>query len=528
MPGVLPGDPQEEPEPAAEEPEPAVPPPQPGGVLGAAVAAALQAALERTGEVPPSPLPPGRDLPVAPTPTEPLDLLDTSSAPWLHDPELGVQWAESWIASYPGDELPEAPEQVSKSSAGTVPATDLPFTLDAETLAPPMPEPPASPAPEPAVPTATVQFLAVAEPPTLPPPANGSAGVASPLGPSAHEPLPPRVRRYEPRSLEMLLGHSPAAHPQPMPAPDAPVPGPVATLDAAPEPVSRRDWVTALGLGLVIGLLAGLVAYAVGPAANEVHLTRYDVPVTGLPASLEGLRIVQVSDLHLPGKAARADSAARLVARARPDVVLLTGDILDDAAPATIAALDRFLATARGGQGTFAVTGEREARLRAPLQRAYQAHGVRLLANQRAALRVGDAYLVIAGLDGAPERVLHVTPAGAGSAAAAELARPRVEVLMIHAPELLADVPRADLKDAAFVVAGHTLGGMLGLPQLLGGQSRYRSGWYSLDLTRLYVSNGVGTGRVPARLLAPAEVTRFTLRRAKEPYATPSRDTTSD
>jgi len=50
-----------------------------------------------------------------------------------------------------------------------------------------------------------------------------------------------------------------------------------------------------------------------------------------------------------------------------------------------------------------------------------------------------------------------------------------------------------------------TPGGPLGLPSPFGGQSRYRSGWYSLDLTRLYVSrHGVGTGRIPARLLAPA------------------------
>lgn len=467
VPGVVPGDRADEPEPAAAAPEPvAARLPQPGGDLGAAVAAALQAALERTGEAPPAPVPPAHDLAEAPTPTEPLDLLDTSSAPWLRDPELGVQWAESWIASVTGDQQPELQAPVTGSPVRKEPATALPFTFDVEP-----PPPPELPAPEAAAPPPTVQLLASGVPP-------------SPVS----EPAAPQE----------------------------------------PDPAARRSWVPALGLGLVIGLLAGLVAYAVGPAASKVHLRRYDVPVTGLPAALEGLRIVQVSDLHLPGKAARADSAARLVVRARPDVVLLTGDIIDDAAPATIAALDRFLATARGGQGTFAVTGEREAQLRAPLQRAYQAHGVRLLANQRAALPVGDAYLIIAGLDGAKERLLHVTPAGAGSAAAVELARPRVEVLMIHAPELLADVPRADLKDAAFVVAGHTLGGMLGLPRMLGGQSRYRSGWYGLDLTRLYVSNGVGTGRIPARLFAPAEVTRFTLRRASAPFAMPSRDTTRD
>ena len=518
VPGALP-DEEEEPEPAAEEPEPVEAPP-PGGELGAAVAAALQAALERTGEVPPALMPlAGRALPVPPTPAEPLDLLDTSSAPWLHDPELGVQWAESWIASHPGEELPEEPEPAAEPSVGTAPAAELP----------PTPAPPAPPVPETTSPS-VVQFPAVIES-SAPPPPPGVAAVpvvAQPPAPLVPEPLPPRLRPYEPRSLEMLLGHAPASHPAPMPAPVAPVPEPAARPEPAREAVAHRDWVKALGIGLVLGVLAGLVAYAVGPAANEVHLTRYDVPVNGLPSSLDGLRIVQVSDLHLPGRPARADSAARLVARARPDVLLLTGDIIDDAAPATLAALDRFLATARGAQGTFAVTGEREAQLRAPLQRTYEAHGVRLLANQRAALHVGDATLVIVGVDGSPERRLQVTPARAGNDAMPTLLRPRVELLMIHAPQLLADVPRTDLKDAAFVVAGHTLGGPLGLPSPFGGQSRYRSGWYSLDLTRLYVSNGVGTGRIPARLLAPAEVARFTLRRASAPYATPSRDTTTD
>jgi predicted MPP superfamily phosphohydrolase len=524
VPGALPDDLEEEPEPAAVEPEPVEEPPPPGGELGAAVAAALQAALERTGEVPPSPLPPTeRDLPVAATPAEPLDLLDTSSAPWLHDPELGVQWAESWIASHPGEELPEEQAPVPEPVAEVERAAELPFTFAAE--APALPEPPAR---DEAEPPPMVQFIAAAEPP--PPPAVAPREVVVESRPAlrAAEPLPPRERRYEPRSLEMLLGHAPTVRTEPTPAPVAPVPEPVAPSRRERTPVARRDWATAVGVGLVVGLLAGLVAYAVGPAANEVHLTRYDVPVNGLPAALEGLRIVQVSDLHLPGNPARVDSAARLVARARPDVVLLTGDIIGDATPATIAALDRFLTTARGAQGTFAVTGEREAQLRAPLQQAYEAHGVRLLDDQRAALRVGDAMLVIAGLNGTRERRLQVTPVGAGSEAAAELRRPRVEVLMIHAPQLLADMPREELKDAAFVVAGHTLGGTLGLPSLFGGQSRYRSGWYSLDVTRLYVSNGVGTGRIPARLLAPAEVTRFTLRRASEPYATPSRDTTGD
>ncbi|HEX5817268.1 MAG TPA: metallophosphoesterase [Gemmatimonadales bacterium] len=503
MPGVLPGEDEDGREPVTEaDVSPSeLPPPVPGGDLGAAVAAALQAALERTGVVPPSLPPPAQ--PATPEATEPLDLLDTSSAPWLTDPELGVQWAESWIASQTQAEPARETEPVGE--------------------APPPASPDAAPAP-------IVQDLAAQEPvsaapePTPERPEPPSASAAPPETGSA---LPPRARPFEPRSLELFAGHGASMHREPVTWARQPVAVPEPVPVAAPievaspaRPASRLHWITGVTIGLVIGLLAGLVAYAVGPAVTDVYLTRYDVPVERLPTSLVGLRIVQVSDLHLPGSAAAADSAARLVVRARPDIVLITGDMIDDASPATLAALDRFLTMTRGTRGTFAVLGEGETALRARLERVYEAKGVRLLTNERASVDIGNARLVVEGFDGSQQRRLQLTPAGTW--AMPEALRPRVHILMTHAPQLLADVPRADLKSVAFVVAGHTLGGPLGLPSPFGASTRYRSGWYTLDATHLYVSNGVGTGRLPARLLAPAEVTRFTLRRAAEPYEMPT------
>jgi predicted MPP superfamily phosphohydrolase len=514
VPGILPGeaDEDEQPEPG-EEPDSDDAPPTPGGELGAAVAAALQAALERTGVIPPSPF--GPAPPPTPPPDQPLDLLDTSSAPWLSDPELGVQWAESWVASQsqadPPAELELEPEAVE---AVTSPEPE-PTSQAAVEVRSPEPEPEPEPAP-------TV--------PTTPPPAPPSAVAPGPV-----EPLPPPAAPYRPRSLEVFTGHT-----APTSEPSTWSGRYTATREVAPEPVpipvprsprpTRAEWhingVVATAFGLAIGLLAGLVAYAVGPARTDVYLTRYDVPVGKLPAALEGFRIVQVSDLHLPGSAETADSAARLVERARPDIVLLTGDMVDDASPATLAALDRFLTLTRGTKGTFAVLGERESALRPRLEGVYAAKGVRLLTDERASVNLGDARVVVAGFDGSPQQRLQLTPVSMDGLA--EAARPRVEIIMTHAPQLVRDIPRADLRSAAFVVTGHTLGGPLGLPSPLGNSSRYRSGWYSLDATHLYVSNGVGTGQVPARLFAPAEVTRFTLRRATQPYEAPYAETLAE
>ena len=507
-PGILPSDDEEgidEQAPGTDESEATdEAPPAPGGALGAAVAAALRAALERTGVVPPQGPP---EAPTAPPTSEPLDLLDTSLAPWLRDPELGVQWAESWIASHQDHEV--APGEVeAEAEAAPDPAA-------------PVAEPTDTPPPPP-----TAQEIAVTPPPPPPAPPPEPPPTARETAPAGPVTLPPSRRPYEPRSLELFSGQAgPAPTPatwaeRAVPAPD-PVRDLVAVVPPRPRPPASRIPVTlAVGIGLVLGLIGGLVAYAVGPAVTDVYLTRYDVPVRNLPAALDGLRIVQVSDLHLPGSAAAADSAARLVVRARPDIVLITGDMIDDASPATLDALSRFLTMARGSRGTFALLGERETKLREELEPVYAAKGIRLLANERASVEVGNARLIVAGFDGSPRRRLQLTPAGTWDMA--ELVRPRVEIIMTHASELLADVPAADIKTAAFVVAGHSLGGTLGMPSLLGRSSRYRSGWYMLEATHLYVSNGIGTGRLPARLLAPAEVTRFTLRRATQPFEAPS------
>ena len=509
-PGILPSDDEEgtdEQAPGADEAEAMdEAPPAPGGALGAAVAAALRAALERTGVVPPQGPP---EAPTAPPTSEPLDLLDTSSAPWLRDPELGVQWAESWIASHQDHEVAPG-EAEAVVEAAPDPAA-------------PIAEPSDTPPPPPVQEIAVTPPLPPPAPPPTPPEPPPTAREAVPPEPV---PLPPRSRPYEPRSLELFSGQ---AGPAPVPATWAqrtvPAPDPVRDIVAVASPRSRRPAsripvALAVGIGLVLGLIGGLVAYAVGPAVTDVYLTRYDVPVRNLPEALDGLRIVQVSDLHLPGSAATADSAARLVVRARPDIVLITGDMIDDASPATVDALSRFLVMTRGSRGTFAILGERETKLREELEAVYAAKGIRLLANERASLEVGNARLIVAGFDGSSKRRLQLTPAGTWEMG--ELVRPRVEIIMTHASELLADVPAADLKTAAFVVAGHSLGGTLGLPSLLGQSSRYRSGWYMLEDTHLYVSNGIGTGRLAARLLAPAEVTRFTLRRATQPFEAPS------
>jgi predicted MPP superfamily phosphohydrolase len=275
---------------------------------------------------------------------------------------------------------------------------------------------------------------------------------------------------------------------------------------------SRRHFLaTAAGVGAA-GL--GLSGYAFGPAATTVELTRHDAPVAGLPGALDGLRIAHVSDVHLPANAGAVRHALALLDAERPEVVILTGDIVEH-----YSALDELIAFARRARGavaTCAVMGNWEwsAGIRPVIaQRAYAAAGVQFLCNQTAELQVGSARLAIAGLDdwvgGRPDP----------GAALARVEQADAVVWALHAPGFADRIPAG--MPASLILGGHTHGGQIRLPLLPPfrprGSGRFLEGWYETPAAPLYVSRGVGTTDIRARFRCPAELPVFTLRRAGNP-----------
>jgi predicted MPP superfamily phosphohydrolase len=271
--------------------------------------------------------------------------------------------------------------------------------------------------------------------------------------------------------------------------------------------MSRRRW-----LGLAAGVAgAGLAFEAFGPWAREVLLTRHEVRLPGLPEEFDGLRVAQVTDVHLPANRAAAARAVDLLAAERPDVVLHTGDLLEDTD--AIDVLMAFARQARGSLATFAVMGNWEwwARLQPEEARAaYAEAGVRFLFNEHAVIERDGARLAFIGLDDAVRGRPDVARASEG------LAPGDARIWMAHAPGFAPLVPRA--AQPALVLSGHTHGGQIVLPYLPAptprGSGRFLAGSYEVPAGELYVSRGVGTSGLRARVNCPAELPIFTLRRA--------------
>jgi predicted MPP superfamily phosphohydrolase len=229
-----------------------------------------------------------------------------------------------------------------------------------------------------------------------------------------------------------------------------------------------------------------------------------------LPAGLHGLRIAQVSDVHLPGNQLAARCTLEHLHRERPELVILNGDMSESAR--AMNQVRNFAAEARGSLATVAVLGNWEYRIDAvgsAARAAYRAVGVDLLINDSRTVDLGGARLAFVGLDDALMGQPDLMQARSGVTPDCS------EIWVVHEPVFVDRLPSGIPARPLMLLAGHTHGGQIRIPLLPPvkplGAGRFLEGWYRDTIAPLYVSRGVGTTEIPARFLCPAELPIFTL-----------------
>jgi len=270
--------------------------------------------------------------------------------------------------------------------------------------------------------------------------------------------------------------------------------------------ISRRHFLAGIGSTAV-----AIAADAFGLEAHRVLLTRHEVPIPGLPAGLDGVRIAQVSDVHFPGNQIAARAALDILYQTRPEIVLLTGDMTES--QAAMKQVRSFAANARGHLATAALLGNWEHRVGAVGRSAfdtYRSAGVELLVNRAMTVDVSGVPLTLVGLDDPVSGQPDLTEAREA------VVKGSTEIWLVHAPGYLDQPPASTAGRPVLLLAGHTHGGQIRIPLLPPvkptGAGRFLEGWYYDTFAPLYVSRGVGTTGIPARFLCPAELPIFTLR----------------
>ena len=263
------------------------------------------------------------------------------------------------------------------------------------------------------------------------------------------------------------------------------------------------------------GAFLGLGAVAVGTAeALDLVIQRARVPLRKLPASLDGLRIVQISDLHF-GARIGPDYLREVVARVNalnPDLVAITGDLVDGSVRDQGERI-RPLSELRAKYGVFFVTGNHEYYVDPLGWMAYLPElGIRVLRNERVSIGTGADSFDLAGVDDLSAAHYEIGH-GHDLATALEGRDPHRElVLLAHQPR---SAYEASTLGVGLQLSGHTHGGQLWPVRfILYFEQPFVDGLHKLRDTWVYVSRGTGYWGPAMRVGAPPEISEITLVRA--------------
>ena len=242
--------------------------------------------------------------------------------------------------------------------------------------------------------------------------------------------------------------------------------------------------------------------------------TRVGLQVPGLPATLEGIRIAHLTDLHLrrPWSAAYEKLVAR-VAGERPDLILITGDFVDDkrdcrpALPTLRRLLDGLAGAPR--LGIYGILGNHDGDLLGPHLSGLP---VTMLTSQRVLL---DGGIELIGLPGPYRRDL--TPAFLNTLA--PRSADAVRMILSHYPDHL---PRCLPLEPDVFLAGHTHGGQICLPNGFppithdGLPRRFAKGIHRVGRTWLVSNRGLGFAGLPFRVFCSTQVIELRLTAARQ------------
>jgi uncharacterized protein len=272
-----------------------------------------------------------------------------------------------------------------------------------------------------------------------------------------------------------------------------------------------------LGAEIVLGVMGVLLTAGYIGSARLVRRP-VDVTVPGLPAPWDGVRIAQISDLHVGPHTSRRFLAriADTVTALKPDLIAITGDLVDDRAEDVV-----HFAAAVGGLraplGVYLIPGNHdvyagwedvEPQLRTMLPNAT------LLVNDARILTRGGASIAVAGTGDPAGRL---GPAGVApdiDRALSAVPPGTTTIALAHNPALW---PALAERGVALTLSGHTHWGQFALPRLgwsLASPFLARAmGAHSEGDSLLYINPGTGYWGVPFRIGAGPEVTVITLRR---------------
>jgi predicted MPP superfamily phosphohydrolase len=297
---------------------------------------------------------------------------------------------------------------------------------------------------------------------------------------------------------------------------------------AAPDE-GRLRFLSKLGLALA-AIPFTSVLYGITRGWRNFNVARVAIQTPKLPKAFDGLRIVQISDLHLgsfPEHTEVVQHGIDLINAEKPDLILFTGDLVNNFAEEAEPWIEK-LAGLQASLGKYAILGNHDygdysnwpntAAKHENLERLkghLRTMGFRLLLDEHLPIAKEDAQFTLIGVQNWGTRFQqygNLAKAVAGTDPA------QFRLLMSHDPTHWDAQVRATGID--LMLAGHTHGAQFGIT--IAGRTYSPAQWvyeewaglYEKNGLQLYVNRGFGFLGFPGRVGMPPEITVLTLNRA--------------
>ena len=277
--------------------------------------------------------------------------------------------------------------------------------------------------------------------------------------------------------------------------------------------LSRRRFLQ-MALTAVAAMPFAVSAYGAVAARTRKVVERIIVPISGLPPQLNGLTIVQLSDIHsgMFMTESQMTEYARIASDLKPDIIALTGDFVATHSDQVEPFMDA-MASLEAKYGVFACLGNHDifTRSEEALARRFTTAGFKLLRNRNEIIDIDGAKLNILGVD-----YLFASRSTASTLnhVLGEMSLEGTTILLQHAPQLF---PQAAKFGIDLTLSGHTHGGQIALTvgDMIIAPARFSTmflaGLFKIGDSHLYVNRGLGTTGPPIRINAPPEITHITL-----------------
>lgn len=288
-----------------------------------------------------------------------------------------------------------------------------------------------------------------------------------------------------------------------------PAPAPAPTE----ETLSRRAFVERTAAYTALAASTGTTVYGLSRGRVDRVIDEVSFRLPKLPRTRDGYVIAQLSDVHFGQYVGERElrEAVEMVSRIRPDLVVMTGDLVDHD-PSYVRLLGKLVRTleSRARDGVVIIPGNHDFYTGVDLVvGAVERAGGTVLRNQHVIIGAERDGFALLGVDD----MWGVRDGGEGAdvdKAKAGLTEDLARVLLCHQPAYFREAaPHVDL-----MLAGHTHGGQIGLgghPADLVLPYGYVRGTYTYGDATLYVNRGFGTAGPPARVGSAPEVTKIVL-----------------